>query len=130
MQDFTNDIPKYRKKSTAKPPTKAKHKHVYEPCLFEYPEQWYLKPHEQKRCGDGQVKTKLRFSSYCPICGKTGDCDYDRWHTKVERNNGVFSYLETVYTEEAEREINPETRTLPVFKVGGWGEKFVDISKE
>ena len=40
MKDFTNDIPKYKKKSTASPPAKAKHKHEYVPCLIEHPWAW------------------------------------------------------------------------------------------
>lgn len=129
MNNIPNDIPKYRKKSTAKPPAKAKHKHMYEPCLLEYPVQWSLKPHERELYENGRVKTRLRFSSYCPICGKTGETDYGRWETTFKKHNGVISYLETVLTEEAERELNPATRTLPVFKIDGWREKFVDIEK-
>lgn len=124
--DIPNDIPKYRKKSTAKPPAKAKHKHVYEPCLLEQLEDWYCKPHERKT-----HKTRLRFRSYCPICGKVGGLDKDRWITTVKKRNGMFSYLEQVYTEEAERELNPSTRTLPVFYIGDqWSPKFVDIGEE
>lgn len=126
MEQMMNDIPKYRKKSTVKPPKKAKHKHVYEPCLFEQLLEWYCKPHERKT-----NKTRLRFGSYCPICGKTGDTDRDRWFTTVKKHNGVISYLEHVHTEEAERELNPITRTLPVFYVGDeWCPKFVDIGEE
>ena len=63
--NFNNDIPKYRKKSTAKPPAKAKHKHEYVPCLIEHPWAWWGKPHERE-----QSKRVLSFRSYCPICGK------------------------------------------------------------
>lgn len=31
--NFIDDIPKYRKKSQKNPPQKAKHKHIYEPCI-------------------------------------------------------------------------------------------------
>lgn len=126
MIDIPNDVPKYRKKSTAKPPAKAKHKHVYEPCLFEQIEMWYAKPHERK-----SNRTRLTFGSYCPICGKVGDTDTDRWFAHVKKHNDMFSYLETVYTEEAERELNPTTRTLPVFYIGDeWRPKFVELKEE
>ena len=126
MDYITNDIPKYRKKSTARPPAKAKHKHEYEPCLLEQLEEWYCKPHERKT-----NKTRLMFASYCPFCGKTNSPDRDRWWTTVKKNNGMFSYLESVHTKEAKRELNPATRTLPVFYVGSeWRPKFVDINKE
>lgn len=126
MNNIPNDIPKYRKKSTAKPPAKAKHKHVYEPCLFEQLELWYCKPHERK-----SNKTNLKFGSYCPICGKAGDTDHDRWWTTVKKHNGMFSYLERVHTEEAERELNPATRTLPVFYIGDeWRPTFVKLGED
>lgn len=126
MIDIPNDVPKYKKKSTAKPPAKAKHKHVYEPCILEQLEEWHRKPHERKT-----NETHLRFASYCPICGKVGDTDVDRWRTYVKKHNGFCSYLETVLTEEAERELNPMTRTLPVFYIGDqWRPKYVDIGEE
>ena len=113
--DIPSDIPKYQKKSTAKPPAKAKHKHVYEPCLIEQLELWYCKPHERK-----SNKTMLRFKTYCPICGKVSPQDTKRWWTSVKK-----------HTEEAERELNPATRTLPVFYIGDeWRPKFVDIEEE
>ena len=48
MNNISSDIPKYRKKSQAKPPAKSDHKHVYEPCLIEELLEWYCKPHERK----------------------------------------------------------------------------------
>lgn len=123
MINIPNDIPKYKKKSTASPPAKAKHKHVHEPCLVESPVDWYQKEHERKG------ETRLSFRSYCPICGKTDSPDYDRWETLVKRNRGVMSYYERVPTEEAERELNPETRTLPVFYSDSPWPKFVEIDR-
>lgn len=122
MNDIPNDIPKYRKKSTARPPAKAKHKHVYEPCLIEYPLDWWNKPHERKH-----YIPYLQFSAYCPVCGKIGEVDRERWFTTVKKHNGICIYLESVYTEEAKRELNPATRTLPVFKVADPFAKFVKI---
>lgn len=124
--DIPNDIPKYQKKSIAKPPVKAKHKHVYEPCLLEQLELWYCKPHERK-----SNKTWLKFGSYCPICGKVGDVDRERWWTTVKKHNGVCSFLERVPTEEAKCELDPATRTLPVFYIGDqWRPKFVELEEE
>lgn len=127
MKDnFNNDIPKYKKKSTASPPAKAKHKHEYVPCLIEHPWAWWAKPHET-----GQSKRVLSFRSYCPICGKIGDVDRDRWWTTVKKvDGGGRRYIESVKTAEAERELNPCTRTLLVFKVDSPFAKFVDIGKE
>lgn len=122
MNDISNDIPKYRKKSTARPPAKAKHKHVYEPCLIEYPLDWWNKPHERKR-----YVPHLQFSAYCPVCGKIGEVDRERWFTTVKKYNIGRPYLESVHTEEAKRELNLTTRTLPVFKVVDPFAKFVKI---
>ena len=112
---FTDDIPKHKKKSQKKTPRKSDHKHLCEPCIIERPEDWYKKEHE--RSG----KTVAEFYGYCPICGKITAFipNRDRWYTTVKRNNGVFSYLETVPTEEGARELNPTTRTLPTFEADG-----------
>lgn len=111
MSEFVDDIPKYKKKSKKKPPKKADHKHLCEPCIVLTPEDWYKKEHERS----GKVQSE--FYGYCPICGKiTAYCpDHDRWYTRVEKHNGLFSYLETVPTEEGLRELDPTTRTLPTF---------------
>ena len=126
MNNIENDIPKYKKKSTAKPPAKAKHKHVYEPCLIEHPADWWNKPHERKR-----YVRDFQFASYCPVCGKTDSADHDRWFMSVKKyhENGN-SYIDVVHTEEAERELNPCTRTIPVFKSDYPWPKFVKIEKE
>ena len=125
MNSIPDDIPKYKKKSSAKPPQKSKHKHVYEPCLVEAPVEWYLKPHERK----SRPVTRLCFRSYCPVCGKTGDVDRERWWTTIEKYNDMFKYLEDVHTEEAERELNSITRTLPVFKADTPWPKFVSVGQ-
>lgn len=110
--NFTDDIPKYKKKSNKKPPKKADHKHLCEPCIIVRPEDWYKKEHE--RSG----KMTSEFYGYCPICGKVTAFlpDRDRWYARVKRNNGTFSYWETVPTEEGARELDPVTRTLPTFE--------------
>lgn len=110
--NFVDDVPKYRKKSQKKPPKKADHKHLCEPCIVVRPVDWYKKEHERS----GEMLPD--FYGYCPICGKIMAFrpDRDRWYTKVERNNGSFSYLETVPTEEGARELDPATRTLPTFE--------------
>lgn len=118
-----DDIPKYKKKSQKKPPKKADHRHLREPCIIEIPADWFNKPHERNG------KTNPHFYAYCPICGKvTGynPCK-ERWWTREERYNGVFHFYETVYTEEGRREIDPATRTLPTFKSDDIFPKFVDL---
>lgn len=126
MNNITNDIPKYRKKSSASPPTKAKHKHAYEPCLIEHPLDWWNKPHERKR-----YLPHLTFTSYCPVCGKVGGGDPRRWFVSGKKYDDVgCPYVTVEHTDEAKRELDPATRTLPVFKVDDPFAKFVEINME
>ncbi len=121
MIDISDDVPKYKKKSKTKPPKKIDHKHTYEPCLIEFPEQYYLKEHNRNG------KTHFQFASYCTICGKVGHIDRDRWYKDTKCREGNRSWIKVDFSEEAERELNPETRTLPVFWGECWLPKFVDI---
>lgn len=123
--NFTDDIPKYRKKSQKKPPAKADHKHTYEPCIIEIPEDWWNKPHERH----GKIEWRPYIYSYCPVCGKVGNSNpnWERWWTYEERFNGAIHYKETVSTEEGARELNRMTRTLPTFQSYGIFPKFVNL---
>lgn len=116
---YIEDTPRYKKKSQAKPPKKSKHKHVYEPCVIEYPRDWYKKEHERS------VEKRVQISSYCPICGKVGDIDHDRWWRRETLHGG--SAGRNVPTDEALREYNPETRTLPTFVSDEYFAKFVEL---
>lgn len=114
----------HKKKSDAAPPKKSKHKHMYEPCVVSRTAEWYLKEH--LRSGE----RKLEFRLYCPVCGKLDYMDdkiRSRMYTKVQRQAATFSYLETVLSEEGEREMNPETRTLPYFEINDPFDKFVSL---
>lgn len=118
------DIPKYKKKSQAKPPKKAKHKHVYEPCVLEYLVDWYIKEHERNH----ELKTEM--GAYCPVCGKVGQADMDRWY--VPKQDVRYGYIFSVWhdpSEECARELDPMTRTLPTFRIDNPFTKYVNISK-
>lgn len=121
--NFVDDIPKYKKKSQKKAPKKADHKHLCEPCVIEHPKDWYKKEHERS----GELAADIY--GYCPVCGKVTSYrpDKGRWYKTVQRNNGVFSYLETVPTEECERELDPKTRTLPTFRTNDFSAKVVEL---
>lgn len=120
-----NDIPKYKKKSTAKAPPKSKHKHLVEPCVVAYSSEWWTKEHLRTT-----NKTTI-ITGYCPICGKIGELkDKSKWYTK---DNGVLNNVEwtkTVYTAEGNREMNPETRTLPYFEINDPFDKFVNLENK
>ena len=97
-----DEIPRHKKKSKAKTPKKSQHKHTYKPCVIEYPLDWYKKEHE--RSGEKQFS----IGTYCAICGKIGELK--RW-----------------YHTENESELNPETRTLPIFWTEDFFPKYVEL---
>lgn len=113
-----DEVTPYKKKTRRKPPKKAKHKHDYQPCIFEYDGIRLDKAH-------GFVPNpNTGFGSYCTICGKIGDSDHNRWTRWVPINGGPAGHSE--YTEAAQIELNPETRTLPTFRIDNiWSQKFV-----
>ena len=122
LYDYDNDVMPYKKKSTAKTPKKSKHKHLFEPCIFEYPLDWWTKEHLRK------PDVKPIIGSYCPICGKVGEMkDRDRWYTRETVFVGNMQFSESVFTEEGKREMDPKTRTLPCFSLGGPFDKFVTL---
>ena len=121
--EYIDEAPRHKKKSTAKPPKKAKHKHLCEPCIISYPNEWWTKEH---------LRTDARheiIGVYCPICGKIGDIkDRECWYKRETVFTGNVQWTKTVLTEEGEREMNPETRTLPTFRVDDPFAKFVNLS--
>lgn len=114
----------HKKKADTSSPKKSKHKHLYEPCVVSMPDGWWKKEH--LRTGE----RKLEFRLYCPICGKLDYIDdsiRSRMYTTVKKQAATFSYVETVLSEEGEREMNPETRTLPYFEINDPFDKFVSV---
>jgi hypothetical protein len=122
IDNFDEEIPKYRKASQAKPPKKAKHKHLSEPCVLEHPADWWQKEHLRT----GEIKPTINY--YCPICGKImGFREKERWYTLEKVTNHPFSFCRDVETEECIKEFNPETRTLPTFHTDSPFDKFVSL---
>lgn len=115
---YKDEVTPYKKKTQSKPPKKARHKHDYQPCIFEYDGIRLDKAHGFVPSPD------TGFGSYCTICGKIGASNHDRWSRWVPVNGGPAGHSE--YTEEAQIELNPETRTLPTFRIEDiWSQKFV-----
>ena len=103
-----------KKRKTVK---KASHKHLNEPCVLEYPANWFMK---------GYVSDKMRAAirGYCPLCGKVNTVDnYERWYVSEKTLYGLTHEV----TEEANRELDPATRTLPTFRVKDPFAKFVEV---
>ena len=112
---LNDDVPRYRKKSCKGSPPKSKHKHEYEHCVFVYPMPDYKATVASGRNEDREVCT---LGTYCPICGKIGDIWFawnknDLWYHIVKHG----WYSETELTEEAKRQLDPETSTLPRFYI-------------
>lgn len=130
MQNYDDDYVKHKKKSSAKPPQKSKHKHYYEDCLFDTPSCRLDNAH-----GFVYDYRKLVFGHYCPVCGKIGYGDTSKWFDLV-RGLGGSSVLapigfHTEPNEAAKRELDPETRTLPVFTLKEmFGQKYVDLDEK
>lgn len=117
-EDFT----KYKKKSKSKPPKKAKHKHDFRPCVFEYDGIRFDRAH-------GFVPDpKTSIDCYCTICGKIGgdmQDDYEQW---IQTESNAW-HLE--YTEAGKKELDEYTRTLPTFRIDDrFHQKFVNIESE
>ena len=61
------EVMRYKKKAQKKPSPKAKHKHDYQPCIIRTDN---IALHSN--FGIVRVpKGKLKFGSYCTICGKS-----------------------------------------------------------
>lgn len=94
---------------TARPRKMRDHAHEYRPCILE-------------GTGGGQ---SARIAMYCTVCGRIGGAPGSRWERWIPVNGGPAGHM--AYTEEAERELNPETRTLPAFAVDDiWAAKLVN----
>ena len=112
------DIPKYRKKSQKKPPKKANHKHEWVNCVYETDTVGYSRE-------KGFYKTpELTIGKYCPICGKIGVISDYAWRVNTSQYSHFFHYE---WTEEAQKEFDPETRTLPFFVIDQFKDKFVEL---
>lgn len=116
--DF-DEVVRYKKKSTKRPPKKANHKHIFEPCVFETKGIKFDIAH-----GIVDGPSEYRMGSYCKICGRVGPEDRKWWDMIDNR------FCRSKYTKEAELQLNPETRTLPAFRLDDHFQKFVSIERD
>lgn len=107
------DVPRYRKKVKPHSPAKSKHKHDYQKCLFEYNVPTYVNMNGFSVQKD-MVHTAI--GTYCSICGKVGDIN---WMSMLNPEK---------VPDDDKRELNPETRTVPVFWLDDiYKQKFVTL---
>lgn len=116
-----NEIMPYKKRSTRRPPKKSKHEHQYAECILEYTWEKFDPAH-------GMIPaTKCSIGSYCTVCGKIGKIDWELWCV-VRRVPGGFAVDPT---DRHARELNPETRTLPTFRIADYiRTKYVDLPED
>ena len=122
IEQFFDEPPRYKKKSKSKSPSKSKHKHQYQDCLFEM--DWQ----ELDKDKGFVPTTKLVFGVYCPDCGNIGSIE--SWcggKSKWWKHDKVNGSIHPTYSDEALKELNENTRTLPLFRIKDFTQKFVDI---
>lgn len=122
MNLYDDKATPYKKKSSKRPPAKAKHKHDFQPCVFEFDFTKLDEAHgfvtEPKAC----------VGSYCTVCGKVHkSLPGNGWMEWVPiRPGSQFGHYE--YTENTKRELEPGTRTLPTFRLEDyWKQKYIEI---
>lgn len=99
-------------------PRKANHKHIYVPAVFE-------RPTERLDGSRGSVDdTELTIGTYCEKCGKINGYTY-RPYLNVQH---IGMRWISEWTGEAKKELDPNTRTLPFFKLSDRWAKTVEDS--
>lgn len=110
----------YKPNKKKKKPKKANHKHVYENCVYNVT----INGIELDPAHGFIDKTYLSIGTYCPICGKIGVICDNKNLKYYERNSNMFH---GTTTDEGEKELSSETRTLPFFFVDDWWQKEVQL---
>lgn len=115
IKDPGYELTRHKKRSQKKSPKKIKHVHDYRDCVLGVPALEFNRAHGFVDC------SRPTLARYCVVCGKI---DYDNakwWNTRW-----ISSRLHVEYTEEALRELRPETRTLPYFPLTGY-DKYIKL---
>ena len=119
MRDFVEDQMPHKKKAKKKHIKKADHKHDFQPCVFSYPTEKYDKHRGM------YPATEESIGSYCTICGKIGE-QYFPWVFEFVPMRPGAHIGRYERTEDAKRELNPETRTFPTFHLNDYfRDKFI-----
>lgn len=116
-----DEIMKYRKKSQKHGLKRSKHKHDYQPCVFNYPGVGYDSTY-------GFVpKERTTIGQYCRICGKI-KLETPELYRYKSHYDGIIADFIADSNDFAKKELNPETRTLPTFKIDDyWNQKFIEV---
>lgn len=119
--DYENEVLFHKVKHIKKSPKKSNHRHTYKDCVCSIPAIKYI-PEK----GFTKTNRRLVFWSYCPKCGKLRwFSSTNKWQKRVYDEH--FFAFRFEWTEDAKREFNPETRTLPYFEIDDEWQQYVEI---
>lgn len=122
---FSDEPPKYKKKSHKQHEKKSNHPHVWSNCVYEFDT-----PDYSKALTTGmKTKRELSIGTYCSICGKIGTTMDLSWREDVDLKSWIHSkVIGRDWSDTAKQEFDPKTRTLPCFYIGDWlrHEKYIN----
>ncbi len=112
--------------NTSKPKKRIYHKrddhtHRYDFCVYEY--DFPSREHP------GTFNRECSIGTYCPVCGKVG-ARFTRDPRYIQRSEHFKNriYLGCKWNDEALKELDSRTRTLPTFFLEHWSDtKYVDL---
>ena len=121
--NIDDDIGCYKKRSKYQAVPRSKHTHDYQDCVYEYESiVRFDKVH-------GFINGENRcLGTYCSICGKIGKTSTtEKWYHR-QHDRETDWHIRIDYTEDALRELDVKTRTLPTFFLNDYfRQKFVDL---
>lgn len=109
---FEEDIPKYKKKSTAKGQPRSKHKHEYITVLLRI-------PFEHPDIKTGRMLTNYSYgpTKVCSICGRIDEAVLDPIYFNKEEHKGkLFNYFT--------KNLSGAALALPKYEVFDFMDKF------
>lgn len=109
MYNQFEELTPYKKKKKKKVPKKANHKHDFKNCVYVQD----LPSYNQVQ-GFAATKTIIGLGSYCSICGKI-NLETPKEYL-IGQKPHIFLFLSEL-TEEAKKELDPTTRTIPTFTI-------------
>lgn len=110
--NIDTEVPKYRKKSTAKGQPRSNHKHMYETVLL-------IRHHTVPDINTGkQIEKETRFpTKICTICGRIKETDTNqKWYINVGHKDHKWAYFT--------KELSEASLELPIWFCNGFFDTF------
>ena len=96
-KSYVDDVPKYKKKSSAKGQPRSKHKHCYETVLLK---RYYHFP--DIKTGKTRTTYTETPTKVCPICGRVSHSDRDpSFYKKTVTQEVPYRIMSTELSEKA-----------------------------